>query len=108
MDANEANWFNARYTILDWLCGSFGDFLSLPSNVNISNAKIVKDHFQHISMCVQLLTVHYKSCHRIIPALHGSFNEGSESSVVSDLHLCSREVIHDVVTYGDMTCVRKD
>ncbi len=108
MDANEANWFNARYTILDWLCGSFGDFLSLPSNVNISNAKIVRDHFQHISMCVQLLTVHYKSRHHIIPALYGSFNEGSESSVVSDLRLYSKEVIHDVVTYGNMTCVRKE
>lgn len=57
---------------------------------------------------VQLLTVHYKSCHHIIPALYGSFNEGSESSVVSDLCLCSREVIHDVVTYRDMTCVQKD
>lgn len=57
---------------------------------------------------IQLLTVHYKSCHHISPALYGSFNEGSESSVVSDLSLCSREVIHDVVTYGDMTCVQKD
>lgn len=68
----------------------------------------LRDHLQHIRMCVQLLTVHYKSCHHISPALHGSFHEGSESSVVSDLCLCSREVIHDVVAYGDMTCVQKD
>lgn len=60
------------------------------------------------SYLIQLLTVHYKSCHHIIPALYGSFNKGSESSVVSDLCLCSREVIHDVVTYGDITCVQKD
>lgn len=76
--------------------------------MNTSKANILKDHFQHISMYVQLLTVHYKSCHHIIPALYGSFNEGSESSVVSDLCFCSREVIHDVVTYGDMACVQKD